>query len=83
MTKDGAGPKQPTLIFDQEITTKSGKVIVNRFGATFQREDGSQGIRMESHPLMGDLVARTPQQRVERLKQLNAEKSADKDEMER
>ena len=83
MANDGASPKQPTLIFDQEITTKSGKVIVNRFGATFKREDGSQGIRLESQPLMGDLVARTPQQRIERLKQLNPERSAGKDEIER
>jgi hypothetical protein len=75
--------KQPKLIFDQEITTKSGHVIVNRWGATFEREDGSQRIRLESQPLMGDLVARTPEQRIERLKHLNPERSAGKDEIER
>lgn len=79
MTTDSAAPKQPTLIFDQEITTKSGKVIVNRFGATFDREDGSQGIRVEAWPTMGDLVARTPGQRMERLKQLGLQKSKDKE----
>ncbi len=83
MTNEAPKPKQPSLIFDQEITTKNGQVIVNRFGAAFEREDGSQGIKFDSHPLVGDLVARTPQQRVERLKQLNSEKSQAKDEIER
>lgn len=83
MTDETPRPKQPSLIFDQEITTKNGQVIVNRFGAAFEREDGSHGVKFDSNPLIGDLVARTPQQRVERLKQLNSERSQTKDEMER
>lgn len=83
MKDETSKSKQPSLIFDQEITTKSGQVIVNRFGAAFLREDGSQGMKFESNPLIGDLVARTPQQRVERLKEINSEKAQAKDEIER
>jgi hypothetical protein len=83
MATDTPKPKQPSMIFDQEITTKNGHVIVNRFGAAFEREDGSHGVKFESHPLVGDLVVRTPQQRIERLKQLSSEKSHSKDEIER
>jgi hypothetical protein len=75
---EGKG-KQPSLIMDQEITTKSGQVIMQRFGAMFQREDGSHEMTFESFPMKGASVARTPEQRMDRLKQLGLQKSKDKE----
>jgi hypothetical protein len=75
---EGKG-KQPSLIMDQEITTKSGQVIMQRFGAMFQREDGSHDISFEAYPMKGASVARTPELRMERLKQLGQQKSKDKE----
>lgn len=60
--------KQPSFILEQEITGKSGKVFTSRVGAMFEREDGTHGVKLDCVPLVGDLVARTPQQRLEQMK---------------
>lgn len=65
---DAPKGKQPSFILEQEITGRTGKVYATRVGAMFEREDGSHGVRLESVPLIGDLVARTPAQRIEQIK---------------
>ena len=61
--------KGPSFVFEQEITGKDGKMFVQKFGAAFQREDGSHNMVFDAQPLRGQPVMRTPEQRLEAMKE--------------
>jgi hypothetical protein len=60
--------KTPRYIIDQEIPLKSGQVLTNRMGAAFEREDGALRILLDAEARRGELIMRTPEQRLEAMK---------------